>query len=200
MSAYAKQLENPMLIDAFVAWMETWGPEEKWELLDGEPVAMAGGSRDNDTIAQNLTIAIGAKLRERGCGTHRDHLLRSPVSDRFGAFPDLFVRCGPAGGGLDQWSDDATAVFEVLSPSTMAIDRGYKQEQYLLMPKLQHYVLVYPREFRVEVWSRDAEGVWSDFPAVTRSLDGAVKLAALDLAIPMMDIYVDTDLARAASA
>jgi Uma2 family endonuclease len=194
MSAYAKQIDDPMQIDAFVDWMKSWSPEEKYELLDGEPVAMAGGSRDHDTIAQNLTMAIGPKLREKGCRTHRDHLLRSSVSDRFGAFPDLYVRCGPPGAGQDTWADDAVAVFEVLSPSTMAIDRGYKQQEYLKMPTLQHYILIYPRELRIECWSRDASGGWGGFPKVTRTMDGIVDLPGLEIGLGMAEVYEGTEM------
>ncbi|MEJ1157870.1 Uma2 family endonuclease [Prosthecomicrobium sp. N25] len=199
MSAYAKQLEFPMLIDEFVEWMKTWTDTEKYELLDGEPVAMAGGTVDNEIVTANIAGFLYARMRDRGCRPYRDLLLCSPVSDRFGVFPDVYVRCGPPGDGRRTWVDDAVAVFEVLSPSTIAIDRGYKQEQYLRMPTLQHYVLVHPREFRVEVWSRDAEGGWSEFPASANRLDETVALPALDLTIPMTDIYADTELVRAAS-
>jgi Uma2 family endonuclease len=186
-----------MLIDKFVEWMETWTDTEKYELLDGRPIAMSRGTLDSEAIAGNLSASLSS-ARDRGCRALRDLLLRSPVSDRFGVFPDVYVRCGPPGDGRRTWVDDAVAVFEILSPSTIAIDRGYKQDQYLRMPTLQHYVLIHPREFRVETWSRDADGGWSEFPVPSVAIDGQVDLPALGLSIPMADLYADTDLVRAA--
>lgn len=199
MSAQAKPSANPMLIHDFVAWMNDWSPAEKFELLDGQPVAMAGGAIDNDVIAQNIVIATAQRLRERGCRALRDVLVRSSESDRFGAFPDVHIRCGPMPDGRQTWIDDPVAVFEVLSPSTIAIDRGYKQQQYLAMPTLQHYALIHPREFRVEVWSRDETGSWSDFPASAGTAEAVVTLSALGLSLAMADIYADTDLIRTAA-
>jgi Uma2 family endonuclease len=194
MSAYAKQIDDPMQIDVFVDWMKSWSPEEKYELLKGEPVAMAGGTIDNEVIAGNIFAALFPKLRERGCRPLRDLLLRSQVSDSFGVFPDVYVRCGPSPDGQKTWVDDAVAVFEVLSPSTMAIDRGYKQQEYLKMPTLQHYILIYPRELRIECWSRDAGGGWGGFPKVTRTMDGIVDLPGLGIGLGMAEVYEGTEM------
>lgn len=195
----ASPIDASMGIDVFVAWMATWRDVDKYELLDGRVIAAERGPIDNEIVAQNIVGASAAGLRRRGCRTFRDLLLRSPASDRFGVFPDVYVRCGPAIDGRQTWVDDAVAVFEVLSPSTIAIDRGYKQQEYLKMPTLQHYVLVHPREFRVETWSRDAEGGWSEFPVSTNSLAETVELPALVLSLPMAEIYADTAIARAAA-
>jgi Uma2 family endonuclease len=184
--------------DAFVSWMETWRDIDKWELHEGYPVAMAGGTAGHDTIAINLTAAL-LPLRKRGCRPHRDILLRSPANDGFGVFPDVYVRCGPSNDRRN-WLDDAVAVFEVLSSSTMRIDRGYKSEQYRLFPTLKHICIVYQNEARLEMWSRDDAGEWIDEPTILRSVGETLHLSAFDLDIPMAEIYADTELAASATA
>jgi Uma2 family endonuclease len=197
MANRAERLPEPMSSDDFIQWMATWSDMEKWELYEGVPVAMAGGTRAHSHIASNITFAL-RPLRNRGCREYRDALVRSTERSDFAAFPDVFVRCGPL-DDTKSWSDDPTLVFEILSPSTMKIDRGYKLLQYMAFPTLRHYVIVYPTEFRVEMWSRDAGGAWIDDPTVLRSLSETLVMPEFDLAIPMREIYADTELALAAA-
>jgi Uma2 family endonuclease len=181
--------------DEFVAWMETWQDSEKYELHEGYTIAMAGGTRDHSLIAGNLDYSLRG-LRNRGCFSYRDVLLRSPVNDEFNVFPDVYVYCGPR-DGRKALVLDATAVFEVLSASTIWDDRGYKAQQYRRFPNLKHLCLVYQTEFRVELWSRGDDGEWMDDPTILKSLDETLHLSAFDLDIPMADIYADTELAAA---
>jgi Uma2 family endonuclease len=183
--------------DAFVQWMETWRDIDKWELHEGQPVAMTGGTARHDIIASNIDSTL-RPLRKRDCRAHRDILLRSPANDGFGVFPDVYVRCGPV-NDRKTWLDDAVAVFEVLSPSTMRIDRGYKFEQYSLFPTIKHICMVYQNETRLEMWTRDDAGEWIDEPTILRTLDETLHLSAFELDIPMAEIYADTELAASAS-
>lgn len=191
----AERLPDPMTGDAFVRWMDTW-IDRRWELYEGHPVMMPGGFAGHDIIASNLTMALKL-LRKRGCRAHRDLLLRSPANDGFGAFPDVYVRCGPI-SDAKRWQTDAVAVFEVLSPSTMRVDRGYKSEQYEQFPTIQHICLVHQNEVRVEMWSRGEDGAWLRDPVILQGLDKTLHLSAFDLAIPLTEIYTETELAAAA--
>jgi Uma2 family endonuclease len=62
---------------------------------------------------------------------------------------------------------------EVLSPSTEYADRGYKWEQYQLIPSLREYVLVSQTAPRVEIYRR-LEDRWEYFDV----REGIVKLAS----------------------
>jgi Uma2 family endonuclease len=193
--ATARQLDQEMTIDKFIEWMKTWAAGEKWELIDGVPFAMAGGTQAHETIAMNIAFAL-APVRARGCRVRRDILLRRPDSKRFGTFPDVYVRCGPQ-NDEQYWTDDPVAIFEVLSKSTMRKDRGSKQLEYFEFASLKHLVFVYQSELRVELWSRGDDGEWIEETTILKSLAETLHLSAFDLDIPLAEIYADTELAAA---
>jgi Uma2 family endonuclease len=193
----AQRLDQQMTIDEFIEWMQTWGDGEKWELHEGYPVAMAGGTQIHSLIAGNLGYAL-RPLRKRGCMEYRDVLLRSPINDRFGVFPDAYLYRGPRDDRKTSVIG-ATVVFEVLSSSTIWNDRGYKAQQYRKFPNLMHFCLVYQTEFRIEMWSRGEDGEWIDDATILKSLDETLHLSTFNLDIPMAEIYADTELAAASA-
>ena len=195
MANIAERLPERMTGEAFERWMETWSDLDKWELHDGYPVAMTGGTQLHDTISNNIGYALRV-LRERGCREHRDTLLRGAANSEFRAFPDFYVRCGPSTDDRT-WIDDPVAVFEVLSRSTWRKDQGYKRDEYFKIPTLRHYVVVYQSEARIELWTRAADGDWPSAPDIIAGIAASLPLAAFDLAIPMAAIYADTELAAA---
>lgn len=77
-------------------------------------------------------------------------------------YPDLTVVCGE----LLRAAHDERAIlnpvvlFEVLSDSTEAYDRGAKASHYRHIPSLKEYVLVAQNEARIEVQRRNAAGHW----------------------------------------
>ena len=53
-------------MEEFYAFTDTRPDEEKWELIDGEPVLNASPSPLHQWIVKNLTIALGMREREPG--------------------------------------------------------------------------------------------------------------------------------------
>ena len=53
--------------EQFFAWIS--GQEERYELVDGEVVMMAGAGRRHDRIVVNLTTAIHSQIRGGPCQT-----------------------------------------------------------------------------------------------------------------------------------
>jgi len=81
-----------------------------------------------------------------------------------------------------------TVIFEVLSPSTEAYDRGEKFERYRAhVETLRDYVLVSQDSPRVEHHHREPDGTW------TRSeldgLAGVLSLPSIDCRVPLADVY-----------
>lgn len=70
--------------------------------------------------------------------------------------PDLLVRCGP--GAARSYVTDPLVVAEVLSPSTMDMDRVEKLRFYKRLPTLRHIVLVNQDQMRVEHYRRGDAG------------------------------------------
>jgi Uma2 family endonuclease len=185
-----------------VAWIK---PEEylaledkattKHEYLDGViyawqgfgPEAMAGGSRAHNQAVQNLIVALRHGLRGTPCTTYAADLRLHVRQRRAYFYPDVAVSCSP----VDSPEKDADAVefseprviFEVLSDSTEAFDRGEKFEAYKQIPTLEEYVLVSVRDRRVEVFRRTRGWIGED------SVGEPVALESLDLMLKPDEIF-----------
>jgi Uma2 family endonuclease len=55
---------GPMTIDEFYAFTDTRPDEEKWELIEGEPVLQASPSPFHQRIVKNLVFALASRERE----------------------------------------------------------------------------------------------------------------------------------------
>ena len=91
---------------------------------------------------------------------------------------------------LDEKEDtllNPMVVFEVLSESTEAYDRGKKFEHYRQIPSCREYLLVSQREPRIEQFIREANGEWILKEAV--GLDAQIKLPSLGIVLSLAEIF-----------
>ena len=112
--------------------------DAKSEYLDGEIVAMTGGSRAHSLIAANLVRELGNALRERPCEVYGSDLRVSVALAGLYAYPDVTVVCGQPTFTDDERDtlENPTVIVEVLSPSTEGLDRGAKFTRYRRLPSL----------------------------------------------------------------
>lgn len=143
-------------------------------------------TRRHSLIAGNVYRRVWPLARQRGCEAHiADMFVVNPSDDHFMAVSDVFVRCGPA-SETTRKIDDAVIVVEVLSPSTMADDRGYKFKQYARTPSVQQILFVYQDEPRIESWTRQG----SEWMLTTlNGKSGTVALPPLDGEMSVTDVY-----------
>lgn len=164
----------------------------KSEWLDGEIFAMGGGSPEHNTIQGNLYGELYRQLKGRNCQYFgSDQKVRSPLAGMLGLFtyPDATVVCGQPlyhDAEVDVLVNP-TVIFEVLSPSTEAYDRGEKRLRYQAMPSLVEYVLVAQQVPLIERWVRAPDGAW----VVSRleGLGATLVLDAIGCTITLADIY-----------
>lgn len=170
----------------------------RFELHDGVIYAMAGGSQAHAAISANALVALAGLARPKGCTVlGPDFHVRAGFQDDVRlVLPDAWVRCGPSDPQARS-ADDPVVVVEVLSPSTMAFDRGGKLELYFSIPSLQHVLLVYQHAMRVELWTRTPREGREDTWQVTHheDPDGDIPIAALQGAIELRSLYEGLDLA-----
>jgi Uma2 family endonuclease len=186
MSASTLRQEDLLDAAAFLAFLDA-RRGERWELLDGRPVMMVGGTRAHARIAGNLLEAVRPAARSRGCDAFSGFLVGTPSGSMFE--PDLAVEC--TGGRQDDRSTETpTIVFEVLSPSTMHFDRSEKARRYRAIASLQQLVFVYQDSVRVESWLRQDEG-WSRAPKVLVGREDSLALPSLAASLPLQAIYAD---------
>lgn len=163
--------------------------EGKHEYRRGEVVALAGGSPAHNWITLNIGAELRTRLRGRDCAPFvSDQRVRFSAAGLY-AYPDAVVVCG--GARFDERYGDTllnpTVIFEVLSPSTEAYDRGDKFRAYRTLETLREYVLVSQTGPRIEQFTRQENGLW--LLREVESLDATLELAALDCALPLREVY-----------
>lgn len=177
----AQAAEKLWTVAEFLLWEEQ--QPEKWELIDGQPRMMVGGTSNHHTIAANLVGELHSKLKGTPCRVYTEGIKVAAAASV--TYPDVVVTCGRMAGN-DTVVNEPRVIIEVLSPSTEAFDRGAKGAAYRSLPSLAHYLLVAQDTTHVEMFTRRGEG-W-DFVEVTR-LDADVDLATIGVRLALREIY-----------
>lgn len=168
--------------------------EFRSELVEGEMVAMSGGSFEQSTVISNLVGELRNRLKGRPCPDLR---VFAPESNLY-TYPDVVVVCGQP-QFLDDRRDtllNPTLLAEVLSPSTERYDRGRKFAHYREIPSLTEYLLVAQDEPRIESYVRAEDGRWI-FREAT-GLEATLELPSLGIQLPLAEVYDQVDFATAA--
>jgi Uma2 family endonuclease len=173
--------------------------EFKSEFVDGDMVAMSGGTNRHGRIQRNLIVELGLALEDSSCEPFGSDS-RVKVPGRAYLYPDATVVCG----GEQAVDDDddilvnPVAIFEVLSPSTEKYDRGLKFQLYRSIDSLEEYVLINQEQFRVERFTRQPAGTWTfrDY----HGPEAELKIDAIGVAIPLRRIYRRVGIPPAGSA
>lgn len=163
--------------------------EEKNEYLDGVIFAMSGASFPHRRIASNIYADLRSQLKGTPCEAQPSDLRVRTADSRMYSYPDVVVFCG--GAKLEHKLGDTllnpVVIFEVLSPSTEAFDRGKKFAGYRKIKSLREYVLVSQDNVLVERYARKSNGDWS-FSSLSR-LEDSLKLSSIPAALKLASIY-----------
>jgi Uma2 family endonuclease len=164
--------------------------ETRHEYLDGQMVAMPGGSYEHSLIGANLIQSIGRQLRGGPCRVLSSDMRVLVSATGLYTYADVVVLCGePA--LVDKYSDLLTnpiVLIEVLSPSTEAYDRGRKFQQYITLESLQEYLLVSQDRPNVEQFVRHEDRDHWVFTAVT-DLAASIALPSIGCELALAEVY-----------
>lgn len=158
------------------------------EFLDGEIIAMSGGSLRHSRLQINLAVVVEAALRGSSCQSFSADL-RVRVSPRMYAYPDLTVVCGEP-VLADERQDillNPRVIIEVLSPSTENYDRGIKFRRYWGIESLTDYILVAQDQILIEQYSRQDAHTWTlrDYDTAADTL----RIESIGISLPLAAIY-----------
>ena len=180
-------IQRKWTIEEYLAYEEETGI--KYEYIDGEIYAMAGGTKNHSFITGNTFIAVGGRLQGSSCRTHTSDM-RVRITDAKFVYPDFSVVCGD-----DKYSDDKemtlinpTLCVEVMSPSSAGYDQGMKSNYYRSLPSLQHYLIIDQDQIFVKLYTRQADG-W--LLKEYRDLEATIPLKAIEINLPVSEIYRD---------
>ena len=97
--------------------------------------------------------------------------------------PDVFVKSGAAANS--HVTDHALIIFEVISKSNTKTDQAWRKRVYASVANCQHYVTLSTRP--QEATRYDRTDGWQG--ETITAPDAALRLPAIDVAIPLSDIY-----------
>jgi Uma2 family endonuclease len=182
-----------MTLTEFLSWDPADPSGCQWQLVDGEPVAMAPGSESHAALQGEIGRLIGNHLIERG-GPCR--LLSQPGivprvrSDRNFRIPGLAVTCAPPALGL--MVPEPVLLIEILSPSNEAETRG-NIWAYTTIPSVQEILAVHSTRIEAELLRRDADANWPEEPATLAATD-TLTLTSIGFATNLAALYRTTAL------
>jgi len=163
--------------------VEEMSPAVKHEFVDGEILAMAGGTIEHAGLSSAINALVVGQLRGTPCRAYSSDLRIRIREANVGTYADTAVVCDPVERDPDSptHATNPRVVVEVLSPSTEDYDRNEKRLYYQMLPSLREYVLVAQDRRRLEVWRRDG-GTW-----VHSIYEAGVK-------VPLRSISVELDV------
>ncbi len=180
-----------MTVQEFLAWDAPSGPP--WQLVDGEPQAMAPASRTHGTIQTELGRLIGNHLSDRGspCSviTNPGVIPRVRSQSNF-RIPDIAVTCTP-------YQDEEYAVsnpvlvIEILSPSNQP-ETWTNVWAYTTIPSIHEILIIRSTAIGAELLRRDAAGNWPERALMIE--DGTLELQSIDFHVDIATIYRGTRL------
>ncbi|CAO3444713.1 Uma2 family endonuclease [Azospirillum sp.] len=173
-----------MTLDEFLVWEDR--QDSRHEFLQGEIVAMVGGTVAHNQIAGNVYSALRADLRGSPCRVFQETMRIRADESVF--YPDVFVTCA-ALDDRDRLATEPTVIVEVLSDSTSSYDHTTKSAAYRTLPSLTQYVLVHQRVAVVESFRRAGDG-WTH--ELISGREGVLSIPALEVRLPLAAIYEDT--------
>jgi Uma2 family endonuclease len=177
----------PMTEAEYLAFEAT--SEFKHEYSRGRIYAMTGGSVRHGVITANTIIHLGNQLSERNCSVTSPDVRIYIASKSAYRYPDVMVFCGDPAymrGRTDTIMNPVVLV-EVLSPSTVLLDRNDKLMEYTLIETLQAYLLVSQHEPRIERYMRHESGEW--LYSITNGLESEIALPAIDCTLALSKVY-----------
>jgi Uma2 family endonuclease len=166
--------------------------EIKHEYISGEIVAMAGATREHNLITGNIAQRPRNQFEGTPCETYsNDMLVRTTPTDY--VYPDVVV-CDKPRFEDDEFDTllNPTVVFEVLSKSAEARDRGEKFSDYRAIESVKEVVFVSQHRMRVEHYSRLENGEWSLHEVAEPS--GAITLKSIGCTLMLAGIYERVEL------
>jgi Uma2 family endonuclease len=189
MSALPKPALSRITVEEFLDWPGD-GTGRKFQLIDGEPQAMAPASTTHGRIQATLARLLGNHLVGSGCYVVIEPgvipRIRSHANMRI---PDLAVTCEADDPGIHAMIEPVLLV-EILSVSNEPETRA-NVWTYTTIPTVREILLVRSTHIAAELIRRDPDGSWPANPQQIAAEDPLV-LESLDFCCPLTAVYEGT--------
>jgi len=183
-----------MTVAEFREWDSGDVSGRRWQLVNGEPVAMAPAAENHGAIQSELERLIGNHLVDRGS---RCRVISEPgIIPRVRAaenwrIPDVAVTCAPATGSHEVV--EPVLLVEILSPGNHRLTRA-NVFTCTTVPSVQEILVVHSTRIEAELLRRLPDLSWPAQPLVLH--DGeALALESIGMTLPVRAMYRTTSLA-----
>ncbi len=167
----------------------------RYEYVEGQIVAMTGGTIPHNQIAVNLVALLRPYLRGQDCKVLSSDAKVAISDDGPFFYPDVTVTCDQRDRTARHYIRFPCLVVEVLSASTEASDRGHKFRRYRQIETLQEYVLIDPDRPMVECYRRNERDNWELVNTISEvagaAAEGNLVLDSIGLEITLPQVYED---------
>lgn len=182
-----------MTLDEFLAWDPHDSSGRTWQLIDGEPVAMAPGSDTHASLQAEIARLLGNHLLERGspCRVVTEPGIVPRVrANRNYRVPDLGITC--ARPSRDLMVAEPLVLIEILSPSNEA-ETWANIWAYTTIPSVSEIVAFHSTRVEAEYLQRGSDGTWPKESDIV-GRDGTLVLRSIGFSAPLRALYRTTAL------
>lgn len=162
----------------------------KYEYWDGEIYAMSGGSLAHDLIMGNLDRLIARQLEGNLCHVFTNNMqIKVPAALPY-KYADGSVVCGEVMTEEYNGNDlllNPLVLWDVLSSSTEAFDRGDKFTYYKSIPSFKEYLVVAQHRSHITHYVKQDSGRWDYEEA--NDFNARIRLSTIDCDLDLSDVY-----------
>jgi Uma2 family endonuclease len=180
-----------MTVDEFLKWDSEDG--RRYELVDGEPRAMAPASAIHGFLQNELGRLIGNHLRDKATGCDvvaNPGVVPRLLSEHNVRIPDLAVTCSPLAVGQATLPDPILLI-EILSPTNQA-KTWTNVWAYTSIPSVREILVLRADRIAAELLRRSPQGEWPDRPIAIS--EGELILESIGFRVALADLYARTGL------
>lgn len=170
--------------EEFMDWCKQH-PDQKFEFVNSEIVAMAGASRNHNRITRNFINKFSLHLEDTQCEAFGSDMFVECKSETYEKLylPDVVIDCADEVSGDDKITRSPILIVEVVSKSTRENDFSQKLRDYQKIPSLQEYVIVEQDSYHVYVFQKSQN--WQAKSYNT----GMIYFESIDYSMSIEEIY-----------
>ena len=183
-----------MTLDEFLSWDPHDRTGRTWQLIDGEPVAMAPGNDTHGSLQAETGALLGNHLLAQGSACRvviKPGIVPRVRANRNYRVPDLGVTCAPP--SRDSMLPEPVLLLEILSASNEA-ESWANIWTYISIPSVTEILAVNSTRIEAELLRRQADGSWPREPELIGP-DGTLTLHGIGYSVPLAALYRTTTLA-----
>ncbi len=194
MVAVRKRAPTRMTLDEFLGWDPGDASGHRWQLLDGEPVAMAPASEPHGAIQAEIIGLLGNHLMAQH--SHCRVIAKPGIVPRVRAnrnyrIPDVGVTCAAPALGL--MVSEPVLLVEIISSSNEMETRA-NIWAYTTIPSVRELLVVQSTRIEAELLRRRPDSSWPEQPDILGA-DAVLTLRSIEFSAPLTALYRTSALA-----